>query len=60
MVKYTAEWWKAGLDPVGAAEAFATTALVSAVIQVLMDERLASGELTEEDLMKILRGGKVG
>jgi len=51
------EWWKPGLSPQQSAQAFSTSALVTVIIQVLTQERLAYKEIEPEDIMKALKGG---
>jgi hypothetical protein len=52
------EWWTSGLSPDQAVQAFSTSALVAVIIQVLMEERLAYGEIGTEDIIKALEGGR--
>ena len=54
----TVEWWKPGLSPDQAVQAFSTSSLLSVIIQVLMEERIANKEIEMEDIIKALEGAK--
>lgn len=54
-LRYEAEWWNPDIPPEAAVDVFASAAVVNILIAVLIEERLATGELTEEDMVAALR-----
>jgi hypothetical protein len=54
------EWWKEGLSPEGAIEAWATAATMSVILAVLLEEKLADGSmiLDEKGVPVQKNGGK--
>lgn len=49
VLKAEVEWWKEGLDPKNAIEAWATAATTSIILSVLIDEKLARDGSIEVD-----------
>jgi len=56
----TVEWWKPGLSPEQAVQAFSTSSLLKVIIEILMEERLANKDITPEQIAKALGGTENG
>ena len=59
-VASSVEWWTAGLSPGQAVHSFHISALISVIIQVLMEERLSDGTISEQEIIEMLGGGRSG
>ena len=59
-VASSVEWWASGLSPDQAAHSFHISALISVIIQVLMEERLSDGTISEKEIIEMLGGGRSG
>ena len=59
-MEYKAEWWVQGLPPEGAVQAFTSAAVIGVLIRILLEERLGKEDISAEDIIGILEGGKTG